>query len=286
MNAGTISATATYDTIALQCRAASGGVPPYSYAWYRSLDGSLGTQVGSGQSFTDTGLSPRTFYFYTCVVSDAAGDSADTAQALIETLPIATAYSLAGPLTGAVGEASADFTLAPNAAFVGTVTPATDAYGTFSSTDPSWDGAGLTWAGSTAAKTFTYTPTSTEASPHHVSCTNNAGLPNPASLSYAVTGGLEPGSLSFANVAATSLAVDAGVTGGIGPYIYQFNRTRTRADRRVNSPPSALTSSTAPSTTMPTTDSRRSRSTGISASLPTAKCHPRKSPWGRRPFKP
>ena len=224
LNAGTISATATYDSIALQCSGASGGVPPYTYAWYRSLDGSLGTQVGSGQSFTDTRLSPHTFYFYTCVVSDAAGDSADTAQALIETLPIATTYSLAGPSTGAVGEASADFTLAPNAAFVGAVTPATDAYGAFSSTDPSWDGASLTWAGSTAAKTFTYTPTSTEASPHHVTCTNNAGLPNPGSLSYAVTGGLEPGSLSFANVAATSLAVDAGVTGGIGPYTYEFNR--------------------------------------------------------------
>lgn len=92
----------------------------------------------------------------------------------------ATSYTFTGPSGGEAGAASTDFTVTPNDTSTAVVTPATDGPGVFTPTTVTFDG-------TAAAKTFTYTPTNSSTSPHTLSVTDNGGLTDPASLSYAVT---------------------------------------------------------------------------------------------------
>jgi hypothetical protein len=80
--AGTPAAT----TVALTCTPASGGKTPYSYQWYRSPttgftpDGTTALAGKNALSWTNTGLTAATNYYYKVVARDAAGFTATTAE--------------------------------------------------------------------------------------------------------------------------------------------------------------------------------------------------------------
>jgi hypothetical protein len=80
-NVGSTTATILVST-------ATGGVPPYSYQWYRSTTPGAGNIVSGATSLTlnDTGLTPSTNYYYKNVVTDSVGSTETTAQATITTL--------------------------------------------------------------------------------------------------------------------------------------------------------------------------------------------------------
>lgn len=52
----------------------TGGVTPYTYQWYRSTDGSKGTAISGAttRSYSDTGLTTGTKYYWTLEATDAA----------------------------------------------------------------------------------------------------------------------------------------------------------------------------------------------------------------------
>lgn len=134
----------------------------------------------------------------------------------------ATSYTMTGPSGGSLNVASSNFTLTPNGAFTGTITPATSGAGTFSPTS-------LTWAGDSSAKTFTYTPTTTAGSPHSISASDTGSLTDPAPISYAVSS--TPPTVGTLSVSASSpsgisLALSA-ISGGVSPYSTQFHRSTT-----------------------------------------------------------
>ncbi len=113
--------------------------------------------------------------------SGATGDKWDDFQ--VDTVSSgATAYTLTGPSSGQVNVASTNFTVTPNGTYTGTITPATSGTGTFSPSS-------LTFSGSSAAQTFTYTPTTTSGSPHTVSTTSSPGLTDPSGIAYTVSAG-------------------------------------------------------------------------------------------------
>lgn len=91
LTAGTISSTAVYSTeAALLSAAATMGTSPYTYQWYRST--MAGFSPGGGNilagktalSFTDTGLSPSTTYYYKVVATDSAGSPATATSNQLE----------------------------------------------------------------------------------------------------------------------------------------------------------------------------------------------------------
>ena len=96
----------------------------------------------------------------------------------------ATAYTLTGPSSGSIGNASSAFTVTASGTLSASVT-----------ITPSDGGAGGTFSSSTVAlasgtntsATFTYTPASTGAKT--ISTTNSGSLTNPASLTYTATAG-------------------------------------------------------------------------------------------------
>ena len=104
----------------------------------------------------------------------------------------ASSYTLTGPTHGSVNTASATFTVRPNGSYTGTITPATNGSGTFSPTS-------LSFSNESGAKTFTYTPNSTNGSPHVISASSSPGISNPASLNYVVTSGITNFGVTAAN---------------------------------------------------------------------------------------
>lgn len=79
---GTASATAGNGQVDLSATAASGGVSPYTYQWYRSTasgftPGAANEAAGlTSLSETDTGLTNGTAYYYRLVVTDDSGTTA------------------------------------------------------------------------------------------------------------------------------------------------------------------------------------------------------------------
>lgn len=115
----------------------------------------------------------------------------------------ATSYTLSGPTSGPVGVASGNFTVIPDAAYTGTITPHTSGTGTLSPTS-------LTFAGESTGKTFTYTPTTTSGSPHAITATSSPALTDPPGVNYTVN----PGPARKVVFAGNSLTRGAGSTGG------------------------------------------------------------------------
>lgn len=100
LNAGTITVgTVTGSSVALSCTAAQQGTAPYTYQWYR--DTTSGFTPGAGNlisgatslSFTDSGLTPSTTYYYKLVVTDSAGTPATDV-----TLQVSATTGVAGTL--------------------------------------------------------------------------------------------------------------------------------------------------------------------------------------------
>jgi lysophospholipase L1-like esterase len=93
----------------------------------------------------------------------------------------ATSFTVSGPTIGSVNATSTNFTVTPNGTYTGTITPSTSGSGTFAPTS-------LTFASSSAAQTFTYTPSSTSGSPHTISLSSSPTLTNSSgSIAYTVT---------------------------------------------------------------------------------------------------
>lgn len=136
---------------------------------------------------TDVGLFCLGCYTYDTIGSSdvtagwtqTAEDAVMIAVAVSEASVAATSYTFTGPTSGTVNVASTNFTVTPNGTSSATVTPATDGSGSFTPGTVTFDG-------SAAAKTFTYTPTDTAGSPHTLSVTDDGGLTDPSSIDYTV----------------------------------------------------------------------------------------------------
>lgn len=184
----TLGSTGTF-TQALTLATDSGGTAPYSNQLQQAPDvaGSPGSwaniqspQTGATGSWSVTGLSASTKYWWRVVVTDNVAATANSNQVTATTSAgAATAYTFTGPGSGVVNAASTVFTLTPNGTYTGTITPASTGLGTFSPTS-------LTWAADASAKTFTYTPTTTAGSPHTISTTSSPALTDPATIAYLV----------------------------------------------------------------------------------------------------
>jgi len=93
----------------------------------------------------------------------------------------ATSYTLSGPTSGIVSEASTDFTVSPTDGDWPsgvTITPHSTGSGTFSPTSFSPSGS--------SSATFTYTPSMTTGSPHTISTTNSGTMTDPSGVAYTV----------------------------------------------------------------------------------------------------
>jgi hypothetical protein len=94
---------------------------------------------------------------------------------------VATSYTLTGPSSGAVNVASANFSVLPNGVANTSVIPHTSGSGLFY---PSM----LSFANSSAAQAFQYTPYTTAGSPHTITTTASPPLgTDPAGILYTVT---------------------------------------------------------------------------------------------------
>jgi hypothetical protein len=185
--AGTISlASKTSTTVNLSSTAATGGTSPYTYQWYRSTSTGFTPGAGnilSGQTsltLNDTGLTAFTPYYYKIRATDNVSATVDSTEFTTTTDAIATSYTFTGPTSGGINSVSTNFTITPNGEYTGTITPSSTGSGTFSPTS-------LTWAASSAAQTFTYTPTSTSGSPHTISVSSSPAITNSSgTISYTV----------------------------------------------------------------------------------------------------
>lgn len=178
---------ASYNAVASGALALSAGT--YACSW--AVESALGTNtlIVDGVTKVNAVNDPNTpitaagvagFYLYNNSGDDNAGVQLDNVVFADGTgAGPATSYTFTGPSSGVVNVASTNFTLTPNGSYTGTITPASDGSGTFSPTS-------LTWSGTSDAKTFTYTPTSTTGSPHTLSVTSSPGLTDPASIDYTV----------------------------------------------------------------------------------------------------
>lgn len=129
---------------------------------------------------TMSGLSASTTYYPFWVHTNGSSvDSSVTAGTSFTTsAAAATAVTMTGPSSGAVGVASTNFTIGANGTITGTVT-----------VTPSDGGGGGTFtptsvaiSSGTPTATFTYTPASSGAKT--ISVTNNGGLTNPSNITY------------------------------------------------------------------------------------------------------
>lgn len=120
--------------------------------------------------------------------------------------PSATAYTLTGPVIGLVGVASDPFTVTPDGVFSGTVTPSDG--GAAGSFVP----ASLTWAGTSGAKTFFYTPAA--AALVTVATSSAGALADPAPVTYqAIAGGTSNHTRRSWGAALESASLGTGGTG-------------------------------------------------------------------------
>ena len=158
---------------------------------------------GGGGTFTPTSVtissaSPTATFTYTAGSSGNKtisvtnnGGLTNPANITYAAVDPATAITLSGPTSGAVGVPSSAFTVGANGNIVGTitVTPSdSGGGGTFTPTS-------VTINNSSPTATFTYTAGSS--GNKTISVTNNGGLTNPASITYAVIGLFYPDNVNI-----------------------------------------------------------------------------------------
>ncbi len=186
--AGTLSESSHSSSAAtVSWTAGSGGTAPITTQLQRSPSGAGTWSDVPGATVspvTDSGLTPSTTYDYRVVYTDATASTvnSNTLSVTLDAPPSpATAITLSGPTSGALGNASTNFTVGSNGSVTGSVV-----------VTPSDSGAGGTFTPSTvtltttSTETFTYTPPSFGAKV--ISVTNNGGLTNPASVNFTVVG--------------------------------------------------------------------------------------------------
>ncbi len=132
------------------------------------------------------------------------GQSASATVTIPAVLTSATAFTLTGPSSGFVLNASTNFTFTPNGLYTGTITPS------MTSLTGTWAPASLTWSGPATAKTATFTPSATGSG--MANGTASPTLTPPGGVTYtsnARTLGVAPAAVS---TAATGLTL--ALTGG------------------------------------------------------------------------
>jgi hypothetical protein len=178
-----------------------------SYLWTKTAGPTAGTITNSSSaSTTVTGLVQGTYTFQLQVTDNLGATGTDTMNVVVnQTTATATSYTFTGPTGGMVGTASTNFTITPNAAYTGTVTIAISGGGLSSVTK--------TFSNSSAAQTFTITPTAGGAIT--LTPTSSPALTNPTALSYfanqapVVNAGLDKTiTLPVNNVSLTATATD------------------------------------------------------------------------------
>jgi hypothetical protein len=207
-NTGTNAANAT---VTLSDGGVGGTFSPSSLVW-----------AGSAKAKTFT-YTPATPGVRTISIANDAGVSNPSGV----TFTVA-AYTLTGPSTGAVDQASADFTVTPNSVFTGTITPNDGgAGGTFNPTS-------LTWSNTSGAKTFTYKASTTGA--RTISTTNPDGLSDPTGISFTARTAIVATTAQAGNWSSTATWV-GGVVPGAGDTV-TINHDVTVSDARTigNSP--------------------------------------------------
>lgn len=144
---------------------------------------SQAVSASGSQSVSFVGLNSATTYYAHYCHADAAGnDSAVSTSAGFTTASAAaTAVTMSGPSGGVSGAASASFTVGANGPIAGTViiTPSD------SSAGGSFAPLTISISSGTPTGSFTYTPSS--AGGKTISVSNNAGLTNPANITYTAT---------------------------------------------------------------------------------------------------
>jgi hypothetical protein len=162
--------------------------PSRNLAAWDAYKGGSGTIAGAiariqaDPTLTKTDLIPwvRAGFAPTNVAYDGTAHDGGDIGAVDWESGAASTYTFDGPSSGTVNVESTDFTVTPDGPWTGTITPDSTGLGTFT---PEF----LTWSGSSDAKTFTYTPTSTAGSPHTISVTADPALgTDPTSKNYTV----------------------------------------------------------------------------------------------------
>lgn len=96
LTAGVASATAGDTLITLTATEPTGGTSPYTYQWYRSTDGTKGSVIvgATTRSYSDTGLTNGTTYYYTLDATDnAAATVSYTQQAATPAAAVGTIHA-------------------------------------------------------------------------------------------------------------------------------------------------------------------------------------------------
>ena len=146
---------------------------------YRAIS-TPGSFVNTGTSspIVVSGLSNGTPYTFTVRATNVVGNSAESSASNSATPYVAaTSFTMTGPSSGNVRAASTNFTITPNNIYDGTIT--ITATGTASA---GIDPIVLTFAHTSAAQTFTITPSTSGTIT--LTPTNNNGLANPSNLVY------------------------------------------------------------------------------------------------------
>jgi hypothetical protein len=197
VNAFAIPTSSTSLTVSVSSLSASDNI---------GVTGYLITESSSAPTATASGWSstiPPT-YIFTAVGSkslyawakDAAGNVSSPIKAdILISNPIASTFTLTGPLSGNVNSASSNFTVTPNNLYTGSITITPSGSGSIGLSAKV-----LSFSNSSTAQTFTITPTVSGIIT--LTATNNGSLTNPASLNYTANA-LAPG-------APTSVIASAG----------------------------------------------------------------------------
>lgn len=172
-----------------------------------------GSFTGTGTSpITVSGLSNGTSYTFTVRATNSVGNSSESSasNAVVPYVP-ASSFTFTGPSTGNVRAASTNFTVTPNATFLGSITITPTGVGSTGLSPTT-----LSWNLSSAAQTFTITPL--QSGTITLTCTNSNGITNASPLIYTASAvvplapsiGLASPSQSSARVSFTAPTNDGG----------------------------------------------------------------------------
>ena len=173
---GTATPSNASTSVAFSVPSSDGGA---AITQYRAIStpGSF-ANTGTSSPIVVSGLSNGTPYTFTVRATNSVGNSAESSASNSSTPYVAaTTFTLTGPSSGSVRSSSTNFTVTPDNIFDGTITITPS--GTASS---GLSAVVLTFAHTSAAQTFTITPTTSGTVT--LTPTNSGTLSNPAVLNY------------------------------------------------------------------------------------------------------